>query len=1487
MASINTNLLFRKAYLLLILFCVSLFVNSQDDFQNKTTDEVSSFCGSEVLNYLKTNYFHDANVNIEISGYEISLAKMLDWSKKLNPYARAVDIKGVDFKEIPIPCILHFSTKHYIVLLGYTNESYDIFDPAAKHIKKTNLSYLKLFSSNKAIVFSSSSSLAALSDIETKNTKGSFSHEFPPPNETEDGKKRGRKKKNRAQGECRNKRGGSPLISFNPEILNVVVEDVPMWYDAGVGPDFTFDLVFNSNDKQELTGDAISPTQYFPLGKRWSFSYATFYHEVAANEITLILGDGARESYTFSSDTAVPDNSDNYDIFERYAIAEDYGYCLTVRKSKLKYRYDDPLHNKLTSIEDRNGNIATINYNADYNIQSVTDANGQSVVFVLDGNGRVTQATDPLGRTAKFQYGYTNNDFLVEITDMADFTSTLNYDMVPIVSQSGSNLQAQIVAITTPAGTSEIEYTATGVIGPNQLAFYWTFTNPNGVRSSSYFSYGAATTGILKMYDNNGNFDEYYLDLPNYRISHIIRANPSETVFYGYDASGNTNIIITGGFEEQFVYDQYGNVIHYTDPRGKITLFSFDENDNLKTVNDPLDRLTVFEYDAFSNVTSISTPVNDVQYSYYPNGNLNTTTDGNNNVVTYAYDGLDFLTGISYPIGKPTTITNDVVGRVISFTDEGLTTTYDYDDLDQTTLISFPDGTNERYVYDFRNLIERTDKGNRKSTFTYDGMNQPVSVVFPQGKLSLIRDNNGNVTQLSVNGQKTSFTYDEMNRLIIESNLDGSTKQYIYNELGNIFTRTDENGILTTYTYDYNLLTNIDYGDNTPDVSFGYNDNGETIQMTDGTGFTTFHYDDGGRLINVTGPAQGDDFTYTYDGVSNIKSMSIDGLSVDYTYDELSRLTDVVSGYISASYTYDDKSNLINTQFDNGTYTNYSYDAVNRLSSLYQKKSSGEVISGFNYTFDEFALLERIKDYNGVISKYDYDYAYRLVSENVLNQEGKTLWYNKYSYDNLGNRITVNKNGTLDQYSFNMLNQLTRLITTNINVSGIIYGDSASTVYVEDVRANTTYLGANQLAFEATDIPLESNQENIQLYARVNETLATVDDSSKFICSSKTLADGSINIYLFDDLENVGAENINTIVISKDTINYSYDDNGNLIQRINSAGTTDYLYDAENRLVRIDLPGGDYEEYQYDGFGQRVAVLKNGTVHNTYVYDNLFEAVAIKDNADNSQYIIRGLGFAGGVGGIIGIHDSGNGNITNYFNHHGDLINATASDESVLLLNEFDAFGNIKSSAGIQNSDYGYSSKEHNDESGLYYFGGRYYSPEQNQWLSKDPLGFDAGYNMYAFVSNNPVMYIDPFGYQEDNEVIKRELKLIEKYLKKTGTKITKKSITSAIKNLAKTGKLAPNFSGRLGAWSKAGGTVTGVLQTFLSPEGVEGMRGAIQMAEGLNRENEMVRKNNLLGCGNRIRPGQKRIGQAARDLNSGLKGIPLIGWLFKTPNDE
>ena len=57
-----------------------------------------------------------------------------------------------------------------------------------------------------------------------------------------------------------------------------------------------------------------------------------------------------------------------------------------------------------------------------------------------------------------------------------------------------------------------------------------------------------------------------------------------------------------------------------------------------------------------------------------------------------------------------------------------------------------------------------------------------------------------------------------------------------------------------------------------------------------------------------------------------------------------------------------------------------------------------------------------------------------------------------------------------------------------------------------------------------------------------------------------------------------------------------------------------------------------------------------------------------------------------------------------------------------------------------------FSTKYSDDESGLYYFGHRFYSPRLARWLSRDPIGEDGGLNQYAYCGNGSMNNVDPYG---------------------------------------------------------------------------------------------------------------------------------------------
>lgn len=128
---------------------------------------------------------------------------------------------------------------------------------------------------------------------------------------------------------------------------------------------------------------------------------------------------------------------------------------------------------------------------------------------------------------------------------------------------------------------------------------------------------------------------------------------------------------------------------------------------------------------------------------------------------------------------------------------------------------------------------------------------------------------------------------------------------------------------------------------------------------------------------------------------------------------------------------------------------------------------------------------------------------------------------------------------------------------------------------------------------------------------------------------------------------------------------------------------------------------------------------------------------------------------AGGIGGFLGrsnAYQSGSGSWTNHNFYHadgnGNITYLANSSQTVAASYRYDPFGNTTASSGslaVANV-YRFSSKEIHVNSGLYYYGYRWYAPSLQRWLNRDPVGEVDGPNLYAIVANNPISYYDALG---------------------------------------------------------------------------------------------------------------------------------------------
>jgi RHS repeat-associated protein len=237
-----------------------------------------------------------------------------------------------------------------------------------------------------------------------------------------------------------------------------------------------------------------------------------------------------------------------------------------------------------------------------------------------------------------------------------------------------------------------------------------------------------------------------------------------------------------------------------------------------------------------------------------------------------------------------------------------------------------------------------------------------------------------------------------------------------------------------------------------------------------------------------------------------------------------------------------------------------------------------------------------------------------------------------------------------------------------------------------------------------------------------------------------------------------------------------YDSNGNITQfgDPTSTGGIDYSYDDENRLTEVDtnynvssgpLIGSTMAwqtDFTYDGLGRlrkRVEYIY-GVVQSTttYIYDG-FRVIQERDGNNNPTVsYTRGSDLggsfesAGGIGGLLSRSVwSGHAWVAHAYYHadgNGNVTYLADSSQGLAASYVYATFGNTTFTNGplADANVYRFSSKECHINSGMYYFGFRFYAPSLQRWINRDPIEEIGGINLYECLGNSPLNRVDPLG---------------------------------------------------------------------------------------------------------------------------------------------
>ena len=583
----------------------------------------------------------------------------------------------------------------------------------------------------------------------------------------------------------------------------------------------------------------------------------------------------------------------------------------------------------------------------------------------------------------------------------------------------------------------------------------------------------------------------------------------------------------------------------------------------------------------------------------------------------------------------------------------------------------------------------------------------------------------------------------------------------------------DAAGNRTTYGYDSGTGQRIAVTDALTNTTYtAYDVQGRVVGTWGATYPVLYDYDDYGRMTAMY--TLRDDTIATNDSYSGFRSQVSGFDQTRWHYDEaIGLLTNKsYADSSSVSYSYDLAGRLARRTWARGVTTDYDYDAMGQLETIDYSDSTPDVA----FTYDRVGRQLTITDVLGTRTN-TYDPSTLVLTEEQL-PDGTTLvrtydslgrssgftldsdYAVNYGYDDMGRFDSVSFASLVFNYSFVPGSDLLAGYTNTV-------GLSVERIYEPDrnliASIENRFGGALVSQFDYENDAIGRRTLRV-------DTLSTTNVFGYNLRSELTEATMGTNVfgYIYDPIGNRKttdrgqltttylANELNQYLLvtnASHTSSLSYDGDGNLT----NDGTFAYTWDAENRLITVYSNETMVMQNAYDYMSRRVEKTTSAST-NRFIYDgwNMIRELVTDNGSLVTNSYVWGLDLngtlqgAGGIGGLLAQYSSSPSYSVLFFfcDANGNVTDLVDTNGSTVAHYEYDPYGNPITTEGAeaQSNPYRFSTKYEDDETGLLYYGFRYYSPELGRWLSRDPIMERGGNNLYNFVRNDPLRRWDFLG---------------------------------------------------------------------------------------------------------------------------------------------